>query len=93
MTTAKSGVVEKSYELPDGQEVVIGTERFRCPEVLFDKTHLGMEAGGIHEMTNDSILKCDLDIKRVNPLAFYELQVESRITNYKLQLHVCICII
>merc|ERR1712085_176426 len=26
---------EKTYELPDGNIITVGSERFRCPEVLF----------------------------------------------------------
>ena len=26
---------EKNYELPDGRKILIGNERFRCPEILF----------------------------------------------------------
>ena len=30
-----SSECEKTYEMPDGQHVTIGNERFRCPESLF----------------------------------------------------------
>merc|ERR1712031_94259 len=55
---------EKTYELPDGSIIAVGSERFRCPEVLFQPSLIGKEASGIHETTFQSIMKCDVDIRR-----------------------------
>lgn len=54
----------KTYELPDGNIISLHTERFRCPEVLFQPSLLGKEAMGIHDTTYQSIMKCDVDIRR-----------------------------
>lgn len=56
--------IEKTYVLPDGQELTIGNERIRCPETLFQPSFIGMESAGIHETTYNSIMKCDVDVRK-----------------------------
>ena len=41
----------------------MGSQRFRCPEVLFDPSLVGKEADGIHQTTYDTIMKCDIDLR------------------------------
>jgi len=61
---AESSEKEKTYELPDGNVITVGNERFRCPEVLFQPSFIGKEASGIHDTTFQSIMKCDVDIRK-----------------------------
>merc|ERR1711908_140504 len=59
-----SSEIEKNYELPDGQVINVSNERFRCPEVLFNPSMIGKEDEGVHVLTYNSIMKCDIDIRK-----------------------------
>jgi actin len=59
-----SSSIEKDYELPDGNVIQVGSERFRCPEALFKPSSIGHESGGVHSTTYTSINKCDIDVRK-----------------------------
>ncbi|XP_068649759.1 actin-related protein 4-like isoform X2 [Aristolochia californica] len=64
------------YELPDGQTIEIGADRFKIPDILFNpslvQTIPGMENAidsslplrGLPQMVIESINKCDADIRK-----------------------------
>eukprot|EP00798_Chlamydomonas_sp_ICE-L_P009207 gene9207-16347_t len=52
------------YELPDGQIINVGEERFSCPEALFDPSRVGMECDGVPKLITEAITRSDLDIRK-----------------------------
>jgi len=60
----QSSACEKSYELPDLNVITVGSERFRTAEGLFQPSLMGKEDAGIHETTFQSIMACDVDIRK-----------------------------
>ena len=62
---AEFGASKISYELPDGNEIALSSERFMCTEPLFYPKRLetGAEEGASH-LVLDSIMKCDQSIRK-----------------------------
>jgi len=56
-------MMEKKYEMSDGQTIIVGDELFRCPECLFQPNLFGIDGIGVHEMILNSIMECDCDIQ------------------------------
>jgi len=56
--------LETPYNMLDGTVLTVGSERFRCPEVLSDPKMVGREFGGLHQVCNESIKKSDIDIRK-----------------------------
>lgn len=55
---------DKTYDLPDGRTIVVGHERFMCPEILFQPNRAQFELEGIHKYAYDSVMKCDADVRK-----------------------------
>ncbi|KAH6797679.1 actin-related protein 4 [Perilla frutescens var. hirtella] len=74
--TSYSNIPMTQYELPDGQTIEIGADRFKIPDILFNPTlsltipgmesfvEMATSARGLPQMVIESISKCDVDIRR-----------------------------
>merc|ERR1712225_228534 len=60
---SESSEVERNYELPDGQVIPVGAERFRCAETLFQPSFIGPEQAGIAQTTYDSTMYPGIDVR------------------------------
>ena len=59
-----SSDIEKKYELPDGQVIMVGEERFRCAEALFELSTMDSAFDtGIDRMIIEAINGCATDMR------------------------------
>ena len=54
----------KDFELPDGQTIRVGKERFQCTEALFQPSLMGLNFPGIHQLVYDCIMDCEIDTRK-----------------------------
>ena len=62
--TNQGGSSEAKYKMPDGEEINLEYERFRCPEALFRPGLIGKEIPGVHEQCYNAIIKSDMEIRK-----------------------------
>ena len=55
---------EKTCELPDGNIITVGAQRFRCAKVLFQPNSTGKGATGFHDTNFQYNTKCDADTRK-----------------------------
>jgi actin len=56
---------KESFELPDGEVIELGNERFACAELLFNpSTDSLSDKIGVHEVLYKSIMKTNIDIRK-----------------------------
>lgn len=52
------------FELPDGEVIRVGAERFRAPEILFTPAIVAREFGGVQFCVKEAIGAVDLELRR-----------------------------
>eukprot|EP00811_Abedinium_folium_P034466 NODE_7344_length_1588_cov_3.605065.p1 GENE.NODE_7344_length_1588_cov_3.605065~~NODE_7344_length_1588_cov_3.605065.p1 ORF type:complete len:381 (-),score=129.13 NODE_7344_length_1588_cov_3.605065:336-1478(-) len=54
-----------TYKMPDGQQIVLKDERWKCPEALFNPSAVcGLEEPGVAEIVWRTIEKCERDTRK-----------------------------
>ncbi|XP_039613937.1 actin-1-like [Polypterus senegalus] len=55
---------QMEYKLPDGQLITLGSERFQCPEAMFNPKMMGSEDLGLHMMALKSFSRFEVNIRK-----------------------------
>lgn len=61
---AEGGNALDEYKLPDGSTINIGSEKFVCPEALFQPAMISRDVSGLADSVFHAISKCDADIRK-----------------------------
>mmetsp|Transcript_46677 Transcript_46677/g.108783 ORF Transcript_46677/g.108783 Transcript_46677/m.108783 type:complete len:402 (-) Transcript_46677:128-1333(-) len=54
----------KSFTLPDGSQLEVRDEQWRCPEALFNPSMVGLESAGVAGLIWDSVQRCEIDLRK-----------------------------
>eukprot|EP01084_Bolivina_argentea_P257555 433962_1 len=60
----KNVKMSNQYELPDGNVITVGSERFIAPEIIFTPNLVRYNSEGIHKLLFNSIMRCDDSIRK-----------------------------
>eukprot|EP00029_Vermamoeba_vermiformis_P001715 TRINITY_DN11933_c0_g1_i1.p1 TRINITY_DN11933_c0_g1~~TRINITY_DN11933_c0_g1_i1.p1 ORF type:complete len:367 (-),score=32.63 TRINITY_DN11933_c0_g1_i1:2-1102(-) len=65
MTKAKTdpSAIQTNYEIPNGTQVMLGNERFKVPEILFDPSIIGKADLPLPKAIHDVIMNVDPEIR------------------------------
>lgn len=64
VTAVDSKSFNITHKLPDGQEISVGTERFKCTEAMFSPKLFDFDTSGVDMMIFDSISACDEGLRK-----------------------------
>ena len=55
--------MQSVYELPDGQRLMLGCERFQAPEALFDPSLIGLKSDGLAQLAHRALSYCSAPVR------------------------------
>jgi actin-related protein len=59
-----SPTLEKMYHTPDGEAIILKSERYLAPECLFKPYMIGKEINSLHEKVIEAISLCDMNLHK-----------------------------
>ena len=59
-----ASAVPKSFKLPDGTEISVTDEQFRCPEALFQPSLLANDSPGVPQLLHNAVMQCEEDVRK-----------------------------